>query len=209
MLRTGARCIVEQVGRDFLSMPEPGWLSIGPAPPFGGCGSGEPAARPMRCMLMPMQMSSMPLARVRSAALAIAVACSGAVWWVPAHAAGGVAYDDTANCIALMQTNADGLVQQIKAGNKAREPQLRVELRRAGVLVGRAYLDGLRDSGEAKARLHAAQQRQAAWDEERKQRVYQACLRRADQEFAAASGPQRFIVERYARAQFERMVGQR
>jgi len=151
----------------------------------------------------------MPLVRLRRAPLVISLALSSWALSVPAHAADGVAYDDTANCIALMQANADDLARQIKAGDKTREPALRSELRRAGVLIGRTYLDGLHDSAEAKARLKAAQERQAAWDEERKRRVHQACVHRADAELAAASGPERFIVEHYARAQFDRMLGER
>jgi len=157
---------------------------------------------------MPMNKPSTPLAGVPGA-LAIALALSSWALCLPAGAADGAAYDETANCIALMQTNADDLARQIKAGDNAREPALRSELRRAGVLIGRTYLDGLHDSAEAKARLKAAQERQAAWDEDRKQRVYQACVNRADAELAAASGPERFIVEHYARTQFERMLGER
>jgi len=157
---------------------------------------------------MPMNKPSTPLAGVPGA-LAIALALSSWALCLPAGAADGAAYDETANCIALMQTNADDLARQIKAGDNAREPALRSELRRAGVLIGRTYLDGLHDSAEAKARLKAAQESQAAWDEDRKQRVYQACVNRADAELAAASGPERFIVEHYARTQFERMLGER
>ncbi|HEY6355764.1 MAG TPA: hypothetical protein VIY30_14855 [Burkholderiaceae bacterium] len=143
---------------------------------------------------------------LRCAWLAFAL-CMGATW-LPAHATDEATVDDTADCIALMQPNADELARQIKAGNKAREPALRSELRRAGVLIGRTYLDGLHDSAEAKARLKAAQERQTTWDEERRKRVYQACVKRADAEFAAASGPERFIVERFAQARFERMVNE-
>jgi hypothetical protein len=164
------------------------------------------AGPPTRCTLMPMGKSSMPLACLRRVWLALAVALSAWAAWLPAHAADEATFDDTADCIALMQTNADDLASQIKAGDKAREPALRSELRRAGVLIGRTYLDGLHDSAEAKARLKAAQERQAAWDEERRKHVYQACVNRADAELAAASGPERFIVERYARARFDRML---
>lgn len=148
----------------------------------------------------------MPLSRPRRAALVLAL--STCLAWLPAHAGGEATYDDTADCIALMQTNADELARRIKAGDKAREPALRSELKRAGILIGRTYLDGLHDSAEAKARLKAAQERQATWDEERKKRVYEACVKRADAEFAAASAPERFIVERYAQARLERMLGE-
>jgi hypothetical protein len=157
---------------------------------------------------MPMEQSLRSLTCLRRAWLALAVAMCTWAAWLPAHAAGEATYDDTADCIALMQASADELARQIKAGDKAREPALRSELRRAGVLIGRTYLDGLHDSAEAKARLKAAQERQATWDEERKKRVYQACVKRADAELAAASGPERFIVERFAQIRFERMLSE-
>lgn len=125
----------------------------------------------------------------------------------PAHAADNPASrDDTANCIAVMQPSADELARQVKAGNKAQEPALRRELVRATALVGRTYLDGLHDSAEAKARLKAAQERQATWDDARKARVHQACLQRADAELAAASPPERFIVEHIAQSTMQRML---
>lgn len=124
-----------------------------------------------------------------------------------ARAAGDPAkHDDTANCVAVMQPNADELARQVKAGNKAQEPALRKELVRATALVGRTYLDGLHDSAEAKARLKAAQERQATWDEARKAQLRQACVKRADAELAAASPPERFIVERIAHSTMQRML---
>jgi len=148
------------------------------------------------------------LATARYRAIAFAAALSWSAMWVPAHAAGEATVADTANCIAVMQPLADQLVRQIKAGDTAREPALRTELTRAGALIGRSYLDGVHDSRTAKARLKAAQEGQAAWDEERKDRVHQACLKRADAELAAASGPQRFIVERYVQALLKHMLKQ-
>jgi hypothetical protein len=140
--------------------------------------------------------------------MALAALLLSSALWVPAHAAAETALDDTANCIAVMQTNADDLARQIKAGDKAREPALRSELERAGALIGRTYLNGLHDSGEAKARLKAAQEAQAAWDEARKDSVYQTCLKKADAELASASGPERFFVARFAQARLKRMLGQ-
>ena len=137
----------------------------------------------------------------------LVVALIAAEAWAPAHAAGDPArHDDTANCVAVMQPNADELARQVKAGNKAQEPVLRRELVRATALVGRTYIDGLHDSAEAKARLRAAQVRQAAWDEPRKAQLRQVCLKRADAELAAASRPERFIVERIAQSTMQRML---
>jgi hypothetical protein len=127
--------------------------------------------------------------------------------WAPVFAASAAAsYDETANCIAVMQTNADDLARQVKGGNKAQESALRTELVRATALVGRTYLNGLHDSAEAKARLKAAQERQTAWTEARKANVRQACVKRADAELAAASGSQRFIVERFAQVTMRRLL---
>jgi hypothetical protein len=155
---------------------------------------------------MPVKPHSMPvLGAMRRASIAVAAALS---WWVSAQAAGEATVDDTANCIAVMQPLADQLARQIKAGDTAREAALRSELTRAGALIGRSYLDGVRDSRTAKARLKAAQEGQVAWDDERRKSVHQACLKRADTELAAASGPQRFIVERYAQALLKHMLKQ-
>ena len=73
-------------------------------------------------------------------------------------------------------------------------------------MIGRTYLDGMRDGDEAKARLKAAQQRQQSWDEDRKTTVHGTCVKRADAELAAASGPERFFVERFAQARLKRML---
>lgn len=127
--------------------------------------------------------------------------------WAPAFAASDSAsHDETANCIAVMQTNADELVRQVKRGNKSQEPALHAELVRATALVGRTYLNGLHDQAEAKARFKAAQERQVAWPEARKATVRQACLKRADAELASASGSQRFIVERIAQVTMQRLL---
>jgi|GEM_PF-4279823 len=150
----------------------------------------------------------MPMAYLRRASIALAATLSLWALWVPAHAADQAAYADTANCIALMQTNADELARQIKAGDKAREPALRTELTRAGALIARTYLDGLHDGDEAKARLKAAQEGQATWDEKRKKSVHQACLQRADAELAAASGLERVAASRFAEVRFKRMLSE-
>jgi hypothetical protein len=152
-------------------------------------------------MLGKMTSKSLALLRRLPALMLAAATCAPAV---AASAAAG--YDQTADCIAVMQTNADSLARQVKAGNKAQEPALHAELVRAAALVGRTYLNGLHDSAEAKARLRAAQVRQSAWDEPRRANVRQACLKRADAELAAASGSQRFIVEQIALATRQRML---
>jgi hypothetical protein len=153
---------------------------------------------------MPAQDPSQLVCAPRRLVIALA-----AVWLCSAqmaHAGDEAAYDDTANCIAVMQTNADGLARRIKAGDKSQEPALHGELVRAGALISRTYLDGMHDAAEAKARLKAAQEGQSAWDDARKATVHQACLMRADAELVAASGPQRFIVERFAQARLKRML---
>jgi hypothetical protein len=114
--------------------------------------------------------------------------------------------DETANCIAVMQTHTDELARQVRAGHKTLEGPLRAELVRAAALVGRTYLDGLRDGDEAKARLHAAQERQRTWDAPRRASLRQTCDKRADAELAAASRAERFVVERVARARMKRML---
>ena len=96
------------------------------------------------------------LAPVRSMWIALGVALSSGLLHQTAHAANEARLEETANCIALMQTTADDLARQIKAGDKAREPALRNELKLAGALIARTYLEGLRDGDQAKARLRAA-----------------------------------------------------
>jgi hypothetical protein len=127
---------------------------------------------------------------------------------MPVQAAPQAALDDTADCIAVMQGHADEIARQVKAGDEARKPALKTELRRAGALIGRTYLDGLHDGDEAKARLKAAQERQRSWDDGRKSSVHAACLQRADAEITAASGLERFFVERFAQARLQRMLAQ-
>ena len=105
-----------------------------------------------------------------------------------------------------MQGAADDLARRIKAGEPAREPALRTELTRAGALIARTYLEGLRNADEAKARLQAAQARQASWDSERKRSVHQACLKRADAQLATASAPERFAASRFAESRLKRML---
>ena len=116
------------------------------------------------------------------------------------------AYDDTANCIAVMEASADELARQVKAGDATREPVLRTELRRGAALIGRTYLDGLHDEHEARARLEAARERQKTWDEARRRNVRNACVRRADAELAAASGVERVVVDRVAERKLQRML---
>lgn len=142
----------------------------------------------------------------RCLSIALTVALSSALWLGPAHAANESKLEETANCIALMQTTADDLARQIKAGDKAREPALRTELKLAGALIARTYLEGLRDGNDAKARLQAAHERQVNWDRERKQSVHQACLKRADAQLASASAPERFAAARFAEVRFKRML---
>jgi len=157
---------------------------------------------------MPMKKSSNLVARRRRASIVHAAALASWALWVPAHAADEATYADTANCIALMQTHADELARQIKSGDKAREPALRTELTRAGALIARTYFDGLHDADEAKARLKAAHEGQAKWDEERRKRVHQACLQRADAELTTASGMERFAAGRFAEVRVKRMLSE-
>ena len=63
-----------------------------------------------------------------------------------------------------------------------------------------------RNADEAKARLQAAQARQASWDAERKRSTHQACLKRADAQLATASGPERFAASRFAESRLKRML---
>jgi hypothetical protein len=148
-----------------------------------------------------------PVSPRRLPTLWLAALLTGVAHWAQARAANDAAsYDETANCVAVMHTNADELARQVKAGNKAQEPALRAEVLRATALVGRTYLDGMHDSAEAKARLKAAKERQASWDAARKASVRQACLKRADAELANASGPERFIVERIAQSTMKRLL---
>ena len=156
-----------------------------------------------------MKKSSNPVHhRLCRGSIALATAMVSWLLWVPAHAADEATPADTANCIALMQTQADELARQIKAGDTTREPVLRSELTRAGALIARTYLDGLHDPGEAKARLKTAQEGQASWDEERKKRVHLACLKRADAELAGASGTERFAAGRFAEVRLKRMLSE-
>jgi len=157
-------------------------------------------------MLPKMASSRLWRARVRGAALAFAAALSTGLLPTAARAASDGKLEETANCVALMQTTADDLARQIKAGDKAREPALRTELKLAGALIARTYLEGLRDGNDAKARLKAAHERQAGWDAERKQSVHQACLKRADAQLASASAPERYAAARFAEVRFKRML---
>jgi hypothetical protein len=117
--------------------------------------------------------------------------------------------DQTAHCVAAMQTHADALARLVKAGDMSQEPALRTELERAAALIGRTYLDGLHDEDEAKARLKKAQEAQAGWSDERRRRVHEDCVRRADAELAAANGFERFIVRRVADRRLRRMLAAR
>jgi hypothetical protein len=154
-----------------------------------------------------LSKSSSPMSQVslvRRASIALMVALP--ILCAPAQAANETRLEETANCIALMQGTADDLARRIKAGEPAREPALRTELTRAGALIARTYLEGLRNGDEAKARLQAAQTRQASWDPERKRSVHQACLKRADAQLASASAPERFAASRFAESRLKRML---
>lgn len=155
---------------------------------------------------MPAQIPANAVSSLRRLVIALVAVWASSAPWVPARAGDEAASNDTADCIAVMQTKADDLARRIKAGDKTQEPALHSELVRAAAIIGRTYLDGMHDSAEAKARLKAAQERQLAWDDARKTSVRQACLKRADDELAAASAPERLIVERVAQARFKRML---
>jgi hypothetical protein len=146
--------------------------------------------------------------RVRLSIVCLALLSAG-IAAAPARAANDAKLDDTANCIALMQTTADDLARRIKAGDKAREPALRTELTLAGALLARTYLEGLHNGDEANARLKAAHERQTDWDSERRQSVHQACVKRADAQLASASAPERFAASRFAEVRLKRMLDAR
>ncbi|HET7525645.1 MAG TPA: hypothetical protein VFK10_06860 [Burkholderiaceae bacterium] len=118
------------------------------------------------------------------------------------------AYEETANCIAVMEVNADALAKQVKAGDQQREPALRTELVRAAAIVGRTYLDGMHDERVAKAHLVAARERQKTWDQARRDNVHGACLKRADAELAASSGLERALFDRVADHRMQRMLSE-
>ena len=113
---------------------------------------------------------------------------------------------ETAHCVAVMQTRADELARQVKAGDKSQESALRSELQRAAALIGRTYLDGLRDEGEAKARLKAARQEQSTWPEARRERLHRDCVLKADALIGKASSVERYVIERVAQRRMNKML---
>lgn len=124
----------------------------------------------------------------------------------PAAALDSLSDDDTAACIAVMQTQADDWARQVRDGDKSSEPALLTELERAAALMGRSYLDGAHDEAKAKARLKAAEAQQAGWTDQQRLRLRLSCDGHADAELAASSRPQRFIIERLARSRLKRML---
>lgn len=114
--------------------------------------------------------------------------------------------DPTAECIAVMQTQADELARHVRAGETSQQPLLRAELERAAALIGRAWLDGLHDEAEARARLKQAQDAQGALSDAERANLHAACVKRADAELESASGLQRFIVGRIAQARLNRLI---
>jgi len=155
-----------------------------------------------------MSANSPPSNRVPSTLHLLGVLLSAVSLWQPVRAAPEESYEDTANCIAVMEVTADELARQVKAGDQTREPVLRTELVRAAAIIGRTYLDGMHDEREAKARLVAARERQKTWDQARRNNLHGACLKRADAELAAASGPERVIVEHVAERRLQRMLSE-
>jgi hypothetical protein len=106
----------------------------------------------------------------------------------------------------VMQTHADELARRIKAGDRSQEAALRTELQRGAALVGRTYLDGLRDEAEAKARLKAARDEQSTWPEARRARLRQDCVAKADALIGGASAVERYLIERIAQRRMDRML---
>lgn len=114
--------------------------------------------------------------------------------------------DETATCIAVMQHQVEAWAQQVRAGDRSLEPTLLAELERAAALMGRSYLDGARDEAEAKARLKAAAEAQAAWPEERRLRERLVCDGHADAEIARAGWAQKIVIQKMARSRLKRML---
>lgn len=157
-------------------------------------------------MLDPSLSQESQMNPVRRASMPLVVALSIWALCAPAQAANETRLEETANCIALMQTAADDMARRVKAGDQAREPALRTELTRAGALIARTYVEGLRNGDEAKARLQAAQARQAGWDPERRRSVHQACRTRADAQLGSASTLERVAATRFAESRLKRML---
>lgn len=126
-----------------------------------------------------------------------------------ASAADATGYDETAACVAVIQTRSDDLARQVRAGDKSQQAELHTELVRAAVLIGQAYLDGLHDERDARAMLQNAHDAQASWTEAQRNAAHEACVRKADAALAEASPIQRFIVERVAQARMNRLLSAR
>jgi hypothetical protein len=157
-------------------------------------------------LLMPMTTSTTSFCRPVLAVALAGLLLPTVLVAAPARAATGSDHDDTAHCIAVMQTQADDLARQVRTGDKAQAPALRIELERAAALIGRTYLDGLHDPALAKAQLKEAQDAQAKWSDAQRSSLHLSCVKRADAELAAASRPQRFAVERIAQARMQRLL---
>lgn len=140
----------------------------------------------------------------RAAALLLGLVLSAAVAAAPGS--GSVDREQMAHCVAVLQSRADGLARQLKAGDKAQDAALRAELERAAALIGRTYLDGLHDEDEAKARLKKAQEVQAKWSDEQRAQLHKTCARKADAELAAANSFERFVVRRAADRRMRRLL---
>lgn len=136
-----------------------------------------------------------------SAALVFAALASAA-----AATTDATGYDESAACVAVIQTRSDDLARRVRAGDKSQQAELHTELVRAAVLIGQAYLDGLHDERDARAMLQHAHDAQAAWTEAQRNAAHDACIKKADAALAEASPIQRFIVERVAQARMNRLL---
>jgi hypothetical protein len=123
-----------------------------------------------------------------------------------AHAGPAAATDAAADCVAVIESRAESLVERARNGDGTARTALRAELENAAVLIGDQYIAGARDEDAARARLERSRKVQQSWPEERRAALHRQCSQTAAAMLGSANRLERFFVRRVAAKRMERML---
>lgn len=123
-----------------------------------------------------------------------------------AQAGPAIAPDAAADCVAVIESRAEPLVERVRNGDGAARAALRAELEHAAVLIGEQYIAGARDEVGARVRLERSRKDQRSWPEERRAALHRQCSQTAAAMLGGANKVERFVVRQIAAKRMERML---
>ena len=112
----------------------------------------------------------------------------------------------SAECVAALRADTDGLAQQVRAGRQELKPMLLEHLGQGAAFIGDSYLSGNRDEKESKAMLEAAAQAQKSLPPKELASLQLGCSKEGGELLAATNAINRAVIKRIAKNRMAKLL---